>query len=383
MKPIAIPLSLLIALPALSLFGQGPVEKLPPVRKEESTPRFEDIFTRPDTANLPAALSPVNTANAPKVYSPVAELVEMSFKNNPTRVRELLKLGTDPDLPDDEGRSAIMVALWEGHTAVVKAIIESGRSIDKVIVNEAKEGRTENTPLLFAVALGRHQMVDFLLQNGADVNALGKIYERAETGGLTLKGTVSPLGLAMSKFNRMSVMHLLDRNPKLDVNNHLGESPLHVAVRYGTIENLYQLLRRKPDLNFRNTAGQTAMDAAVEMGREAQVKALIGGGADINAADADGMTPVMSACRRGNLALLKLLDENGANLAVRTRKNENLLFLAAIGNKPEVVRYLLDRGVDPKAKSTDGVNAYEMINDRPGVKSPQVIRMLKDAAEKN
>ena len=61
--------------------------------------------------------------------------------------------------------NAILMASYEGHPAVVKALIGAGADLD---IRDSQYGRT---PLLWAVAMDRSTIVEILLKAGADPNA--------------------------------------------------------------------------------------------------------------------------------------------------------------------------------------------------------------------
>jgi ankyrin repeat protein len=76
-------------------------------------------------------------------------------------VRKFLADGADVDLPDKQGWPPLVRAVRNGHTAVVKELIDAGAAVN------ARRG----IALHLAASLGDIEMVRLLLDAGADVNA--------------------------------------------------------------------------------------------------------------------------------------------------------------------------------------------------------------------
>jgi ankyrin repeat protein len=76
----------------------------------------------------------------------------------------LIGLGTDVNARDKEGRIALMYASKEGHTEIVKLLIES-----EADVNE--QYKDESTALMIASYFRYTEVIILLIEVGADVNA--------------------------------------------------------------------------------------------------------------------------------------------------------------------------------------------------------------------
>ena len=82
----------------------------------------------------------------------------------------LLSAHANVNLQDDKGWPALMVAC-HSHTPnidLVKLLVQSGADIN------VEEGDTKTTALLQAIMYGHTQIVQYLLDKGADINALSK-----------------------------------------------------------------------------------------------------------------------------------------------------------------------------------------------------------------
>lgn len=97
-----------------------------------------------------------------------AELVEAVQHGDIDRVREFLELGLDPNYSeDDDGWSLLHWASQEGHTDIIKLLVENGADVDAKFLRNI-------TPLFNATGEGNLSVVTTLLQLGADVNSNGR-----------------------------------------------------------------------------------------------------------------------------------------------------------------------------------------------------------------
>ncbi len=78
-------------------------------------------------------------------------------------VQALLALGADPNIPDFEGDTPLIIAVMADRDEVARQLIRSGAD-----VNHAD--KAGGTPLMRAVELGRPKLLTLLLQSGAEPN---------------------------------------------------------------------------------------------------------------------------------------------------------------------------------------------------------------------
>ncbi|MDR3405762.1 MAG: ankyrin repeat domain-containing protein [Chthoniobacter sp.] len=150
------------------------------------------------------------------------------------------------------------------------ALIDAAKHGDCVAARDApRRGADANavidqwTALLWAAQEGHTEIVDLLLDAGANVNF-------ADSGGFT------PLKQAVGESRIETMEHLLLRGADV---SHRGATDggctaLHTAAAYGRIECIRLLLLYGADVRALNDSGQTPYDVAIEC-EEADAAALL------------------------------------------------------------------------------------------------------------
>lgn len=124
------------------------------------------------------------------------------------------------------------------------------------------------TPLHLAAHYGHLETARFLLEHGADVQAISQ--------------------------------------------NALANQPLHAAVAGNHAEMVALLVRTGADVNQRQHGGWTPLHGAANNGNLRIVKLLIENGADINAANDDGVTALALAIEEARPDVTEYLKSKGA-----------------------------------------------------------------------
>jgi ankyrin repeat protein len=118
------------------------------------------------------------------------------------------------------------------------------------------------------------------------------------------------------------------------------------AALYSDVSTMRALLDRGANPNLADKAGTTALIWAIS--DPVKVRLLIERGANVNAvASLTGRTPLLVAAGRpGSAPIIRLLLERGADPKARDKKGETTLTRAAFSGDPEILRLLAGRGVD-------------------------------------
>ena len=146
-------------------------------------------------------------------------------------------------------------------------------------------------------------------------------------------------------------------------------------LRATIIETIRQIVDAGVDVNAVNFPGFTPMMASASQNNLAAVRLLLAKGANVNAVSGDGSfqkvkagsialgnwTPLLLAAPLGSTELVKTLLDAGANVNVADVRGMTPLMLAVATDRQniDVIRMLIARGADVKAKSLAGETALD------------------------
>ena len=143
-----------------------------------------------------------------------------------------------------------------------------------------------------------------------------------------------------------------------------GTPALMAATLFGGADLVTLLLERGADPNRTGLGGATALMWAVPSVEKARL--LIAHGANVNArSETDRTALLVAASYPRTVELLRLLLDRGAELRAQDRAGATALALAARSADVDVVRFLVDRGLDPNALSPGARRAGFSRNDLP------------------
>jgi ankyrin repeat protein len=241
-------------------------------------------------------------------------------------VKILLDAGTDPNVwltvsPGCPPCSPLVRAAEQGHTGIVKLLLESG----------AKDNYSLNEALVRTAEHGDFEMVVPLLDKGADAN-----YEN-DRGHTALMS-------AAGRGDVELVWFLLDKGAEAAVVGRQGMTALHGAL--GSAATLREkteiatlLLNNGADANAGTGYGRKPIHLAAR-GRPDVTRMLLDMGADANAVDEFGETPLMYAARSGGMDVVIELLKHGADIHATNKEGETALTLAQEEGRVEIERLL-------------------------------------------
>ncbi|ETS74464.1 hypothetical protein PFICI_14330 [Pestalotiopsis fici W106-1] len=194
--------------------------------------------------------------------------------------------------------------------------------------------------LLYVLATdGFPNLAEFVLMQGADVNAKGGLYGNA-------------LQAAVSRGNEEVVKRLLKYGADVNAQGGSYGSALQAALYRGK-EEITKLLFEggtSVDGQGRRYINSIQAAAAVSEASEDMIDLLLHRGADINAGDGSHGNAVQVAIFEGNLSTLKILLQRGANIHAWGGFHGNALQAAAYTGNEEAITLLLDCGADVNAE---------------------------------
>jgi uncharacterized protein len=319
-------------------------------------------------------------------------------------IQPLVDAGADINFRDEQGRSAIDIAIKEGHQAIVKLLRQAGAELSQgseavsadALLGAAKKGNVEilrsaleagispnaseagvrqrqdrsKTALIFACEGGHLEAASLLIEFGADVNL-------SDRAGKKLGRT--PLMYAAESDNADLVQLLLEAGAIVDAQDKRGQTALFYAVEEEAIEAIEVLLEFGADPYKQSWEGTPFEHATY--GDPEIVKLLMAVTKEENnvASNAAREEMLRSAAFDDNAELVHNLIQQGVNVSAADDHGTGwtaLMFAAAKGNTT-IVQLLIAAGADVGYKSASGQSA---LGEAKSWKNKEIIDLLKSAS---
>lgn len=241
---------------------------------------------------------------------PDFNIIEACLLNLFEVVRELLEMGENANLTENDGTTPLIISCDKGNNHICELLLRYGADANKYAMPNGE------TPLTIASAKGHMQIVRLLIDNGADVNLVRK------NDGWT------PLMVATEEENKDLVEYLLDKGAGVNHRDPISVwTALMVACAGGNEEIVELLLNHGAAVN-RDTLENsgTVLMAASAGGFVPVVELLINHKARVNEQRTDtGETALIVAAARGHEQVVKILIDNGAELNLIEQNDKTAL----------------------------------------------------------
>ena len=173
------------------------------------------------------------------------DLFRAARADNAGGVQSLLDRGVNPNVRDEFGQTALLVAMREPSPKVVDVLIASPK------VNVEMRNSKDESPLMIAALKGQQDVVMKLIARDADINKPGW----------------APLHYAATNGHVAVMKVLLEKHAFIDAQSPNGTTPLMMAAMYGTSEAVKLLIDEGADQAMKNQQGMTALDFAKKANR--------------------------------------------------------------------------------------------------------------------
>ncbi|KAJ8936152.1 hypothetical protein NQ318_010563 [Aromia moschata] len=258
----------------------------------------------------------------------------------------------------EDGARSIHTAARYGHVGIINTLLQKGEKVD-VTTND------NYTALHIAVESCKPAVVETLLGYGADVHVRGG----------KLKETALHIAARVKDGEKCALM-LLKSGAGPNLATHDGQTPVHVAARYGNLQTLLLLLEDGGDPQFKNKKGETPLHLASRGCRPDVVKHLISyvkehKGEDkstlyvneVNENDESALHYVCTVNKdevetpNSDREVVKLLLENGADVKLQTKQHDSAFHYVALAGNNDVLMEMIGH-----MSSTDAQKALNRQN---------------------
>ncbi len=262
-------------------------------------------------------------------------------------------------LKDAYGKDALAEALtaekisnsiaWTPHTNPQRAqialkLINMGAKIHQVKPGECSE------LLSGAVMTGNQELANKVLQAGLNVNRNKTFKPPTAPNHLgDYYGTTPPLSIAAMEGNNAMIEFLLKQGANVNaIDDADGTTPLMHAIQQQHADTAKLLISKGANVNAQSHSKETPLMIAViyRLNNEL-ITSLIQAGADVNANVKEGSPVLARAIMTGDIANVKTLLIHGARLNPKSKYGSELLENAIYGHNPELVKFLLQKGIKP------------------------------------
>ena len=251
--------------------------------------------------------------------------LHFATKNEQEEVAKLLiSYGADVKALDETGKPPIFYAVQNADIKVTELLLNNKADVK------------DNPELLnIAVWNGCREIVEVLLEHGADVNTTD------ESGRTALHFTAAGkdrefYGVRLSKYPDINVKGeiarwLLSRGANVNAQTKKGKTTLHAASGTGYVKVVEALLQYNADVNSKSKTDITPLHLAARNGHIEIVKLLLKFGASIDSKDNCGMTELHYACKEGQKHVVRALLEHGSDINIMTGNNQTPIDFAVAG----------------------------------------------------
>lgn len=255
-------------------------------------------------------------------------------------VQALLELLDNPAQANDEGRTPLHIAVLCGHPDIVRILVDSngpkGRSGDAGGINMINNQDNDlKSPLIMATELGHVEIVQYLVQSGAD---------------LALRDGTGKTAVHYAVLYSLQILKALITYDKsvIDMRDQNNQTPLHFAAKYGAIGATTAIIEAARETGYPNFLTvfdrnrMTPLHHAAQSGH-AEIAVMIIAEDDKTAKykNRDGSRPEDVAAKHGHLAVIRAITRG------KLDRGNDLLVTASSSGQTLVVEYLIQNKVDP------------------------------------
>lgn len=290
------------------------------------------------------------------------DIFQAAAQGNLTSVKAFLAQGININTQDERGSTALIQAVYGNHLHIIEFLVEQGADVNLITKdgwsallfasnrdtfryllkhNADSTATTESgfNILMAAAYAGDKATLADLIKQGADINAKDKY-------------AWSLLINAIKGEHFDVVKYLIDNGADVNTKTVHGWTPIMVAAEGKSLAIIKYLVKNGADINVKSPDGWSLLMLAAKLGDLNIIQYLIDQKSNIHAKDQSlGWNTLSVAVYNNHLELAKILINKGLDISVTTKDNETLLHIAAMNDCVEIARYLIKNGIDIKSKA--------------------------------
>ena len=260
--------------------------------------------------------------------------------------------------PDDP-KTEILEAAKSGDVGLLNAVLEelsSGERTSVLAVHDCIEpmpddetwqgyAEVKKSPLIVAVENGNLDCVKVLLKYKADIDGHGNVvcFERDD---YFVHNCCTPLYVSAAYGNVDILSFLVENGADVNASTNSQCTPLMIATKCNHTDTVAFLIDQGANVNLQDDDDYTALHHAVEASNFDALRCLINGGANVNACAVSNWTPLMLACEFNNVKVVDCLLQHGAKVSLQDNRGETALCYAVNNGcaSPDILSSLIKYG---------------------------------------
>jgi ankyrin repeat protein len=306
-----------------------------------------------------------------KVHTPNPELITALEKKDSERVQQLLASGSDPDVHDSKGKTALMYAATTEDWTLVNTLLEYGADLlaHDTNGNTALHYATASKDYFTLLGIISPRLIDKANSRGItpllsalmhkNIDAIELLLQFKAHPSLADTFNQTPLMLAIKAYHtkadlpfcKTAITLLLQAGTAVDTQDKQGNTALHYAIESGSLELVESLLNAHVCSTLTNTKKDTPL-ALAKKRNYTDIVALFEK-AEKNKLEwikENQGTELMYAVKTGNIRKVKELLTQKINVNAQDSYGWTALIYAVEANNAQLVTLLLEAGADPRVQ---------------------------------
>jgi ankyrin repeat protein len=296
----------------------------------------------------------------------------------PLIVETMLKGGASAASQNNEGKTALYIAVEQKRSAFVPMLLEYGSDIFSVTsMGSTPFGKAlaENNPVLPALITARTvQSIDAegntpllaAMKAGAAADIIRMILDKGAAVNAQNKEGESALHLAVRANQAGTGLLLLEQGADIFLANARGETPLFLTFyanagnNTGTprpVREIRLFMLNERVMAARDSLGNTVLHYVTQWNIDAMIPTIVERGANTEAANISGETPLFIAVKANAASTVRALLQAGASLTGRDSLGNTALHTAVRANASQATEALLDAKIN--------IDAYNLYGQTP------------------